>query len=124
MNIKKISLMLGSLVFFVFAYLQFSDSSQYENSNTLAWIVIYVVAALLSLSCAYGEVSSSVLYLWTGFLLGALVFKLQDDQGNFHFDRLDLATLLNEAGSLLILLIWAILLLILNRPKRSSHYIS
>ena len=135
MKLKEIVLTLGGLVFLVFAYLQFNDTNQYGNEDAWAWIVIYVLAALLSFSCAFGDIAAPVLYVWTGFILGALVFRLQDDQGNFHLDRLDPSTYWNEektqmiqssneSGGLVILLVWAIVMLILSRPKRSQHYIS
>lgn len=135
MTLKRIIMIFGGLLFCLFTFLQFNDSAQYGNDDAWAWIVIYVIAAILSFACAFEHVTPAILYMWTGFIFGALVFRLQDDQGNFHLDRLDpssywneektqMVQSANESGGLVILFIWAIVMLILNRPKRSRHYIN
>lgn len=126
---QKIILLLGGVVFAYFAYLQFNDASQYGNQDAWAWISIYAVACLLSLSSVLASVSMPVLYIWAGFCLGALTFRLQDDQGNFYLSRLDPSSYWNEdktqmiqnsneSGGLVLLLVWAIALLYFNRVRR------
>jgi hypothetical protein len=125
---QKIILLLGGALFAYFAYLQFNDASQYGNQDAWAWIGIYAVASLLSLSSVLAFVFMPVLYIWAGFCLGALTFRLQDDQGNFYLSRLDPSSYWNEdktqmiqnsneSGGLVILLVWAIALLYFNRTR-------
>ncbi|MDT0594817.1 transmembrane 220 family protein [Glaciecola petra] len=131
MSPKSITLNLGGLVFLLFAYWQFNDQSQYGNTDAWAWIVIYTLSAILSFSCATSYVRPAVLYIWFGFTIGALTFRLQDDQGNFDLSRLDPSkiwnqdqTLMiqnsNESSGLLILVCWALLMLYLNNNHREK----
>lgn len=125
MSSKSITLCLGGLFFLLFAYWQFNDQSQYGNADAWAWIIIYSLSAVLSFSCAKTYIKPAVLYIWFGFTIGALTFRLQDDQGNFDLSRLDPSTLWNqdqtlmiqnsnESSGLLILVGWGLLMLYLN----------
>lgn len=128
MHAKSIVLSIGGLIFLLFAYWQFNDQSQYGNADAWAWIVIYTLSAILSFTCAKTYIKPAGLYIWFGFTIGALIFRLQDDQGNFDLNRLDPSTLWNqdqtlmiqnsnESSGLLILVLWALLMLYLNKPK-------
>lgn len=131
MHAKSIVLSIGGLIFLLFAYWQFNDQSQYGNADAWAWIVIYTLSAILSFTCAKTHIKAGGLYIWLGFTMGALVFRLQDDQGNFDLNRLDPSTLWNqdqtlmiqnsnESSGLLILVLWALLMLYLNKRKVAS----
>lgn len=131
MNSKSMILSVGGLFFLLFAYWQFNDQSQYGNADAWAWIVIYTLSAVLSFSCAKTYIRPAVLYIWLGFTIGALTFRLQDDQGNFDLGRLDPSNLWNqdqtfmiqnsnESSGLLILVCWGLLMLYLNNNHREK----
>ena len=123
--IYKWVLAIGGTVFVAFALLQINDFEQYGNGDVWSWIVIYLIAAALSFYMLLRTLSRGVLMAWLGFTLGALLFRLQDDSGNYHWDRLNPATFWNErtatmvqqsneSGGLMLLLIWALVLLYLQ----------
>ncbi|MDN4503705.1 transmembrane 220 family protein [Alteromonadaceae bacterium BrNp21-10] len=126
--LRKTLLLLGGVVFFVFALLQINDASQYGNYDAWAWIGLYGITSGISFWMLRKSISASWLTAWTGFSAGSLFFRLQDDFGNFHFSRLDFSTLwneqqtqmiqnTNESGGLLIMLIWCLVLLRVNRQR-------
>jgi hypothetical protein len=130
-SIRAIFLSCGGLVFVLFAYWQFNDNEQYGNADAWAWIIIYAISALLSFIAAKTNIPQSALYTWFGFTIGALVFRLQDDTGNFDISRLNPSSLWtedesmmiqtsNESSGLLILAIWALVLICLNRKREKS----
>lgn len=123
-----ILLLLGTVVFSIFSYLQLNDLDQYGNGDAWFWVIIYLIAAALNLVLIFLKLPTAILYSWLGFTLGSLCFRLQDGHGNFHFERLDPATFWNpataemvqqsnESGGLLILFVWAGVLIILNKVK-------
>ncbi|MER2494136.1 transmembrane 220 family protein [Catenovulum sediminis] len=118
---KKICLMLAALIFFLFTYFQLNDLQQYGNHDAWIWVLMYLFAALLNLFYIKYWVTPVVFSGWLGFSAGALLFRLQDDQGNIHFSRLHPANYWdtsgthmiqnsNESGGLLILVFWALIL--------------
>lgn len=125
---KRIPLFAGSALFFLFTFLQLNDAAQYGNFDAWAWVLIYGVAAGLSAAAAIKPLKDYYLSAWAGFSLGALFFRLQDNQGNFHFDRLNPANFwgpehaqmvqdANESGGLFILFLWSLALFFLNKKK-------
>ena len=111
---------IGSILFAIFAYLQFNDVVQYDNHDAWIWIALYGTASLANIYALKANISIKLLYLWTGFLAGSLLFRMQDDRGNLHLDWLNPALYwdpdgnqmvqqTNESGGLVILLIWAAL---------------
>ena len=120
----------GALLFAIFALLQINDLDQYGNHDAWSWIVIYAVTAILNVLILQGLLPLSVSYVWVGFSAGGLLFRLQDDVGNFHFDRLNPETYWNErtaemvqqsneCGGLLVVLLWTLVLVFL-RSKQSQ----
>ncbi|WP_395341141.1 transmembrane 220 family protein [Ningiella sp. W23] len=129
MSLPKLFYGLGTILFAVFAYLQFNDASQYGNHDAWIWIVLYGFAALINLSSLLTALPNAILYVWLGFTCGSLLFRMQDDQGNLHLDWLNPSQYWNEAGTqmvqqtnesggLVILIVWAILHLLVS--KRSN----
>jgi len=125
---RSILLILGTIVFAAFASLQFNDATQYGNHDPWAWIALYALMAILSLTALYKRLPESLLTSWAGFSWGALFFRLQDDFGNFKLERLDPSTywndqgtemvqVSNESGGLLIMALFATLVIFLNRLK-------
>ncbi|EWH08458.1 hypothetical protein DS2_17362 [Catenovulum agarivorans DS-2] len=122
---KWFKLIVG-LVFVVFAYLQLNDLTQYGNHDAWIWTSMYLSAAALSCVSAFKKLPQSLITTWAGFCAGALLFRLQDDQGTLHLSRLHPAnywdasgqTMIqnsNESGGLVILLVWAIILVFVAR---------
>lgn len=115
--IKKLPLALGALVFLIFTVLQFNDAGQYGNNDAWVWIIIYGVMSAISAVMIWRKVAVHWLFSWAGFTWGALLFRIQDGQGNVHFEWLHPAnywdatnTMVqqsNESGGLLILAVWA-----------------
>lgn len=121
----------GFVMFTAFMAVQFNDATQYKNHDAWSWIVLYGLTALLSLIMIWKKVPVIIVHLWAGFSWGALCFRLQDDFGNFQFDRLHPSTYWNERGTemiqqsnecggLLILAIWVTGLIFLNKEKKAS----
>lgn len=120
--------LLGLTLFSGFAYLQFNDATQYDNHDPWIWIVLYAIAALFNVWALIGQVLKESLLLWCGFSFGALLFRMQDDKGNLHLDWINpsaywndsnqMVQQTNESGGLVIVLLWAVLQLFLNRKKR------
>ena len=119
---------LMAVLFVLFAYLQLNDLSQYGNHDAWIWTIMYAAAAVLSAASAFKTLPGSVVTTWAGFCAGSLLFRLQDDQGNLHLDRLHPAnywdatgqTMIqnsNESGGLVILLVWAIVLCLWRRSR-------
>jgi len=126
-SFRTILLALGALTFAVFALLQLNDTTQYSNQDAWSWIVLYGVGAILSAALIWKPLPGTLTTSWAGFCWGALVFRLQDDVGNFQLSRLNPASywnesgtemvqVSNESGGLLILAVWATLLVFLKRP--------
>lgn len=123
MLLKKVLLILGCIIFFLFAALQINDASQYGNADAWVWIIIYGAMATINLLMLWFSIAKHWLFCWCGFIWGALLFRLQDAQGNLHLDWLhpsnywdssngDGATMVqhaNESGGLLIVGLWACL---------------
>lgn len=104
----------------MFAYLQLNDATQYDNHDAWIWIALYGTASLANIYALKSNIPVNLHYLWTGFLAGSLLFRMQDDHGNLHLDWLNPAKYwgpdgsqmvqqTNESGGLVILLIWAAL---------------
>lgn len=126
----KIFYVSGAVLFSVFSLLQINDLDQYGNHDAWLWVGIYAITAILNILMLFKRVALAALYTWLGFSAGALLFRLQDDVGNFHFNRLNpltfwnerTATMVqqsNESGGLLVVLIWSAALLLLK--YRSSQ---
>lgn len=122
-------LALGAIAFIAFTSLQFNDLGQYGNGDAWSWIALYSFTALLSAVLMWKRVPKIICHFWAGFSWGSLFFRLQDDMGNFHFDRLHPSTFWNERGTemvqqsnecggLLILAIWATALIVCNRDEK------
>lgn len=119
---RKALLVFGGVVFLLFAALQVNDARQYGNTDAWLWIVIYSAMASINLVMLRINIAKHWLYCWCGFTWGALLFRLQDSQGNIHLEWLHPAnywadspggaTMVqhsNESGGLLILALWACL---------------
>ena len=120
---------LGAVLFLVFTALQFNDATQYGNHDAWVWIVIYGAMAIISALAIFKTLPQQWLFAWAGFCWGALVFRLQDNQGNLHFEWLHPAnywdatgtTMIqqsNESGGLLILALWATLCVVFNAREK------
>nr|WP_136252818.1 transmembrane 220 family protein [Ningiella ruwaisensis] len=123
---------LGTLLFFVFAFLQFNDATQYGNHDAWIWIVLYLIGALFNLAALFNKLSIVPVYIWFGFTAGSLLFRMQDDQGNLHLDWINpskywddsgnqMIQQTNESGGLVILLIWALIQIILLKRQQSKQ---
>ena len=98
-SFRTILLALGALAFAVFALLQLNDTTQYSNQDAWSWIVLYGVGAILSAALIWIPLPGTLTTSWAGFCWGALVFRLQDDVGNFQLSRLNPASYWNESGT-------------------------
>lgn len=118
----------SAAMYALFAYLQLNDFDQYGNGDAWAWILLYAISALLPLLLARRPLPVPLLAGWCGFTAGALFFKLQDETGNFHLERLDpgriwdmqgnaMVQQTNETAGLALLLVWSICYLLLNRCR-------
>ncbi|MET0377447.1 MAG: transmembrane 220 family protein [Spongiibacteraceae bacterium] len=124
---KTIFLVFSALMFSVFAYLQINDAAQYGNFDAWSWVLLYGITALLSLLLLRLRLNAAILHIWLGFAVGSLYFHIQDDTGNFHFDRLDLFHLwnaqgemiqqTNEAGGLLFIVLGTLAFVAINRAR-------
>ncbi len=114
---KTLFLACGTALFAGFAALQFNDATQYGNRDAWTWIALYGLMATLNLGMIWRNIPRHWLFAWAGFCWGALLFRLQDAQGNLHVDWLHPANYwdqnhtmvqhANESGGLLILALWA-----------------
>lgn len=115
---SKIFFGLGALLFSVFTALQFNDAAQYSNYDAWTWIFIYGIMAAISAALLVKPLEKQWLYAWGGFTWGCLLFRIQDEHGNVHFEWLHPAnywdatgtTMVqnsNESGGLLLLAFWA-----------------
>ena len=129
----KIFYVSGVVIFTIFSLLQINDVDQYGNHDAWSWVLIYAVAAILNVLMFLKRATLAVLYTWSGFSAGALLFRLQDDVGNFHFERLNpqtfwnerTATMVqqsNECGGLFIVLVWAVVLVLLKYRNSGGRY--
>ncbi len=115
--IKRLPFAFGALVFLIFTLLQFNDAGQYGNYDAWIWIAIYGAMTAISAMMIWRPIALHWLFAWAGFTWGALLFRLQDGQGNIHIEWLHPAnywdetnTMVqqsNESGGLLILAVWA-----------------
>ena len=122
---KYIYLISGVILFGYFAFLQINDFKQYGNGDAWFWIFVYLLAAVMNLLPLIYKLPVQLLTFWVGFSLGSLCFRLQDNAGNFHFDRLhpssfwdqqtsQMVQQSNESGGLLILTVWGVILLLIK----------
>ncbi|MGQ8366102.1 transmembrane 220 family protein [Glaciecola sp. 1036] len=129
----KLFNLFGLVIFSLFAYLQLNDASQYGNYDAWIWVALYSMSALFNLWALFESINKSVILVWCGFITGCLLFRVQDDQGNLHFDWIAASAYVdqtngqmiqntNEAGGLVVMLIWALLQLWLNRAKRRNSW--
>ena len=120
---------LGAVLFLVFTTLQFNDATQYGNHDAWVWIMVYGAMAVISGLAIFKTLPHQWLFAWAGFCWGALVFRLQDNQGNVHFEWLHPSnywdatgtTMIqqsNESGGLLILAVWATLCVVINSREK------
>jgi len=123
---KRIFLVTGLTLFVAFTLLQTNDGIQYGNQDAWTWIALYGLMAVINGVLIWKHIHQQWLYSWAGFTWGALLFRLQDEQGNMHFDRLHPANYWNDAGTemiqqsnesggLLILAIWATATVMMTR---------
>jgi hypothetical protein len=116
----------GTILFFVFMTLQFNDVTQYGNSDAWTWVLIYGAMMAINAGQIFCIIPREWLFAWSGFGWGALFFRIQDEQGNVHFDWLHPdnywdptgTTMIqnsNESGGLLILAVWATALVFLEK---------
>lgn len=124
--VKKILLIFGATLFVVFASLQVNDATQYGNQDAWLWIVIYGLMAAINLLMLKINPVEKWLYSWAGFTWGCVLFRIQDEQGNLHFDWMHPANYwdpsgstmvqqANESGGLVILALWATLTIFLGK---------
>ncbi len=125
----SIGLWVGSVLFLVFMLVQFNDFTQYNNADWWSWVLMYLACAILGFLAWKQKLSFYGAGIALGFSIGALCFKLQDDVGNWHWSRLNIANFwtedgtemvqqTNETGGLILIIIW---LVILNFIVRKSY---
>ena len=81
MKIAKIIVAL----FLLFMYFQFNDAAQYGNHDSWFWIFFYLAAALLTGAMLRWSPPLWLLPSVVGFCIGAALFRMQDQVGNFDF---------------------------------------
>lgn len=118
----------AGLIFFIFALLQLNDFTQYKNADWWSWMIFYLGTASISVAVGLGWLRSiAFLSFVGGFSLGSFIFRMQDEYGNFQFekfggnwfrDEVDMIQQTNEAGGLLLVAIWLFTLIFLL--KRST----
>ncbi len=119
------------VLFLGFASLQFNDLGQYGNADSWSWVLIYLIAALLSVLPLWVRVGRSLIAGFTGFSLGAFVFRMQDHQGNFRMEKFagrwlyndegtQMVQQTNEAGGLFIVFLWMFVLYFLNQSAKTK----
>ena len=122
----KITCILFGILFLVFTSLQFNDAGQYSNGDWWSWVIIYLATAAISFTRAFRKLSPSLLWGFTGFAFGSFVFRMQDDYGNFAFEKFagrwlydssgtEMVQQTNEAGGLFIVALWGMTLALLSR---------
>ncbi len=105
-------------MFAVFAFLQVNDLAQYGNHDAWVWVFLYGVTGLLSVAAMNQRTPATVIIGWCCFSSGALLFRLQDEFGNLHFERVNPTNIWNASGTemiqntnecfgLLIIVIWS-----------------
>lgn len=119
------------LLFVLFAYWQLNDAEQYRNHDNWFWIVYYLAAAVMTLWHARVRLPLWLCSGMTGFSLGAALFRMQDEVGNFDFMTPFRATAVpsqmnasiqapNETGGLLLVAAWFLFLaLAVGRGRRA-----
>lgn len=124
----KITCITLGTIFLIFTYLQHNDATQYKNGDWWSWVIIYLGTAALSFTRAFRPVSNSLLWAAMGFALGGFVFRMQDEFGNFAFEKFagrwlydstgtEMVQQTNEAGGLFIVALWLGILALLNKQK-------
>ncbi|MDP0491485.1 MAG: transmembrane 220 family protein [Verrucomicrobiota bacterium JB023] len=111
----------ASLLFLLFAYFQLNDAQQYGNDDPWFWVVFYLVTAGLTAASLKWKLPAWSYPLMIGFCLGAAIFRMQDEVGNFDFSAPLRATAIpaqmnqsiqkpNEVGGLLLVGAWTAVL--------------
>ena len=118
----KISCGVATLLFLLFAALQFNDATQYKNADFWSWVLFYVATAVLSFAVGWKLCKSLPLVTgFGGFALGSFIFRMQDEYGNFQFEKFagrgwfrdetnEMVQQTNEAGGLFIVALWVFIL--------------
>ncbi len=127
----KIACLIFGTLFLYFTFLQHNDATQYKNGDWWSWVIIYLTTAAISYYRAFRPLASSLLWGTTGFALGAFVFRMQDEFGNFAFEKFagrwlydstgtEMVQQTNEAGGLFIVALWLGILAVLNQRSSKS----
>ncbi|MDB9741674.1 transmembrane 220 family protein [Akkermansiaceae bacterium] len=131
----KISCIVATVIFAVFAYFQVNDATQYLNGDFWSWILFYLGTATVSLLVGI-EICKSLPLLtgFAGFALGSFLFRMQDEHGNFQFENFTgrdwfadqetgvMKQQTNEAGGLLIVAVWLFILAYMVWRKYKATY--
>ena len=124
----RIACIIATVVFLVVTSLQFNDYGQYGNADWWSWVIIYVVTAVMSAVSVKKPLPRWMVTAMAGFAFGGFVFRMQDDMGNFHFERFagawlydetgtEMVQQTNEAGGLFIVFVWLVMLAIFRVSK-------
>ena len=98
----RITCIIATVIFLVITSLQFNDFSQYGNADWWSWVVIYVLTAVISAVSVKRPLPRWMVTAMAGFALGGFIFRMQDDLGNFHFERFAGAWLYDESGTQMV----------------------
>jgi hypothetical protein len=113
----KIAKIVVGIFLLFFMLLQFNDAQQYGNDDAWFWIFFYAVAALLTFALVKWKPPRWLCPLIIGFCIGAALFRMQDEVGNFDFTAPFRATAIpsqmnksiqkpNEVDALLVVGLW------------------
>ena len=124
----KIAFGVMTVLFVVFASLQFNDLPQYKNADAWSWIIIYLITAGLSAWPIFKSINRTLIASYAGFSLGSFIFRMQDQYGNFQMEKFagkwlynergtEMIQQTNEAGGLFIVFVWMLVLYFLTKPS-------
>ncbi len=116
--------------FILVTYWQFNDAEQYGNHDFIFWVIFYLATSGITIITIFRKLPSWLLPTALGFCLGATLFRIQDGVGNFDTSAIFRAEAVpakmnattqmpNEAGGLLLVATWFIILLFLQKKKPS-----
>lgn len=126
----KIACGIATVLFLASAAVQINDFTQYQNADWWSWMLFYVGTAALSFCVGWGYTKSLPLVTgFGGFALGSFIFRMQDEFGNFQFEKFggnwfrdekDMIQQTNEAGGLFIVAVWLFILAFLLKKQQKG----
>lgn len=117
----KITCLTGTVIFSLFTYWQFNDTTQYQTQQLIAysWIAAYASIAILSAVCAFRKLPRKIFLILAAipFIIAGFRFTYIDwNYDNVLYNPDNPAA--NETGGLLIMTLWLLLLFKLNKKPR------